>query len=482
MTEPQGQPGSGRDTARFVRTAQRLLHDARPGDAVRLLVTAIRSHPKDGPLRFHLASAMQASGRVIEATEMYRFAASLLPGRAEPLVALGRSLERIRKPNEAVDILNEAIALDSSDERSNLLLESLAKRLAHLEAARERLRATTSEQMPAKIRGAALLELGATLDSLGEHADAFRAYSQGHQVLALTPEVMKHQVGVLPAKIRKATEAITPELVSGFKRDDSPTSRTAPTLLVRLLPMTRDRAIEALHASPGIAVNTSAPCMAQTVRALEQMVPEAAENPAAIASLSRSEIASLRARYWTGAEKAATAERLDREPMVDAAPLNIMHIPLFRALFPNGRVILSIRDPRDMAINCFFHRYSYNALSVNFMQLGAVTSYIADIGAYWDTMAESIELPTHVVRAEDIDWSPRETLSRIMGFLGQPYHSVLDRLIIRRAQELSSEPPRTPKDFALLEPLPNRWTFYRDELQPYDEKLASIISRFNYTG
>jgi tetratricopeptide (TPR) repeat protein len=479
MTAAQDQPGAG-DPGRFIKSAQGLLRDARPGDAVRLLVSAIRTDPDNGALRFHLAGAMQAAGRVVEAAPMFQHAATLLPGRAEPLVSLGRALERVRKPNEAVDALNQAIALDASDQRAGVLLESLAKRLAHLEAARERLRATTGEQMPAKIRGAALLELGITLDSLGEHSDAFRAFSQGHQAFALTPDAMKHPAGVLPAQVRRAAEAITPELIASFRRDMVESRRPAPTLLVRLMPMTRDRAVEALLLSPGIAVNTQAPFMAQTTQALEEIVPEAADTPAAIASLSRSEIASLRTRYWTAAEKAFSAERLDNEPMVDAAPLNIMHVPLYRALFPNGRVILSIRDPRDMAMNCFFHRYPFNPLTVNFLQFGSVAAYLGDIGGYWEKLAGAIELPTHILRAEDIDWAPRQTLSKLVAFLGQPYHAALDKLVRRRAHELVPEPPETPRDFAPLEPLPSRWTFYRKEIAPHMDKLAPTVSRFNY--
>ena len=479
MTAAQDQPGSN-DSQRYIKTAQRLIHDARPGDAVRLLVSAVRANPGDGALRFHLACAMQAAGRVVEAARMFQLASSLLPGRAAPLVGLGRALERIRKPNEAVDALNQAIAIDASDRRANTLLESLAKRLAHLEAARKRLHATTGEQMPAKIRGAALLELGATLDSLGEHGEAFRAFSQGHQAFALTPEAMKHQAGVLPAKIRKAAEILTPDLVASFRREVVSTSRPAPTLLVRLMPMIRDRSVEALRVSPGIAVNVEAPFMAQTTQALEEIVPEAADTPAAIASLSRSEISSLRARYWTAAEKAMTAERLDNEPMIDAAPLNILHLPLYRAIFPNGRIILSLRDPRDMAMNCFFHRFPFNPLTVNFLQFGSVASYLSDIGSYWETLSGAIELPTHVIRDEDIDWAPRETLSKLVGFLGQPYHAALDRLILHRAHELSPEPPKAPKNLAPLEPLPSRWTFYRDEMAPHMAKLAPLVSRFNY--
>ena len=115
MPEANIQPGAD-DGARFVRTAQRLLRDGRPGDAVRLLTSAIRTSPKDGVLRFHLACAMQASGRVVESCAMHQLAVSLLPGRSEPLVAFGRALERARKPNEAVDALNDAGELTAAEQ------------------------------------------------------------------------------------------------------------------------------------------------------------------------------------------------------------------------------------------------------------------------------------------------------------------------------------------------------------------------------
>ena len=69
-----------------------------------------------------------------------------------------------------------------------------------------------------------------------------------------------------------------------------------------------------------------------------------------------------------------------------------------------------------------------------------------------------------------------------MGFLGQAYHGELDKLIRHRAAELSPEPPKTPRDFAPLEPLPGRWQFYRAELEPHLEKLAPALAMFNYSS
>jgi len=468
------------EAAGHVKGAQRLLHDARPGEAARLLLTAAKAHGGDGQLIFQLARSLQAAGRLIESVGMYRRAAELLPDRHEPLVGLGLALERVRHPVEAVDALNAAIAINASDERANRFLDALARRLAHLEAARERLQATTSQQMPARIRGAALLELGATLDSLGEHEEAFRMHSQGRQLFALAPEAQKHRVGELPARLRSAADEIDADLIASFRRDVSGSARPAPTLHVRLIPMVRDRALEAVKAMPGLAVNVQTPCLAQTARSLEEIVPEAAHSPAAIASLSRSEIASLRARYWAIAEKAFSADRLDAEPLIDAAPLNILHLPLYRAIFPNGRLLLSIRDPRDMALNCFFHRYALNRLTVNFLQFGGVASYLADVAHYWNRVTAAAELPTHVVRSEDLDWSPRRTLSGIAGFLGQPYHAALDRLIQRRAHELIPEAPRTANDPKPLDPLPGHWTRHRKPIELAMEHLRPVVEGFGY--
>ncbi len=43
--------------------------------------------------------------------------------------------------------------------------------------------------------------------------------------------------------------------------------------------------------------------------------------------------------------------------LVDKNPLNLMRLPTIRRVFPNARIVLAIRHPRDVMLSCYLQHF-----------------------------------------------------------------------------------------------------------------------------
>ena len=57
-------------------------------------------------------------------------------------------------------------------------------------------------------------------------------------------------------------------------------------------------------------------------------------------------------------------------------------------MFPDLKVIIALRDPRDVIISCFFQNLRLNATNANFLSLERTARHYADLMDVWLRMRE----------------------------------------------------------------------------------------------
>ena len=142
--------------------------------------------------------------------------------------------------------------------------------------------------------------------------------------------------------------------------------------------------------------------------------------------LSAADRVALR-RFYFGAMQAMAGTSLAGKCLVDKNPaLNLM-IPLMRHVFPALKLIVIIRDPRDVAVSCFLRYPPLNPVSVCFLTLQRTAErYALDMSA-WLEFRDVIIPPWVEVRYEDAVADLRVTVERMSAAIGLPWHeSVLD--------------------------------------------------------
>ena len=127
------------------------------------------------------------------------------------------------------------------------------------------------------------------------------------------------------------------------------------------------------------------------------------------------QLAGLGRKYLESLPAAA----VDATLVSDKMPLNYLYLGLIAAILPNARVIHCLRDPRDVAVSCFFQDFVDPALAFGF-GLRPTADYYRD---YWRLMAhwrERLAQPILEVHYEHLVSDIEQQTRRVLEFLGLP--------------------------------------------------------------
>ena len=93
-----------------------------------------------------------------------------------------------------------------------------------------------------------------------------------------------------------------------------------------------------------------------------------------LATTPDEEIERLRDHYWQRVRAGLAGEPL-RRVFIDKQPLNAALLPLIYRLFPEAKIILALRDPRDVVLSCYQQRFGMNRGNVPAARLDTATAY-----------------------------------------------------------------------------------------------------------
>jgi tetratricopeptide (TPR) repeat protein len=406
---------------------------------------------------FHLESAgiLQALGRFDQAERDVVAAASLAPDLPEVQVALGRQLEQRGDEIGAAVAFRKALAARPDIAGPYLSLSGLQKDgLTDEELARAE-REALDRNHAMDERASFCFALARTWERRKDFDRAFAWARRGNDIessrtnfsRAETRDFVNRSIGAFSAAAfpRLGTSSSRkPIFIVGFPRSGT-------TLVEQII------AAHPEAAAGGELVDI--PEMVKELEARGSPYPEAA------AALSEAEVDGLAGRYL---------ERLDRiSPnalrVTDKLPFNFRHLGFIARLLPKARVIHCRRDPRDVAVSCYFIKFHR---PISFAQS------LHDFGSYWreylrlmDHWRQALPLPILDLDYETVVARPDEEIRRIIEFAGLPWDDRClrfhdSRSIVRTA---SVNQIRRPIYAASV----GRWRNYAKHLAPLYRELAA---------
>ena len=91
---------------------------------------------------------------------------------------------------------------------------------------------------------------------------------------------------------------------------------------------------------------------------------------------------------------------------LDKNPSYNLVLPLVLRLLPETRLIVALRDPRDVVLSCYLRYLPLNAVSVRFLDIDRTAEkYALDMNA-WLKIRELTEVPWCEIRYEDTVATP----------------------------------------------------------------------------
>lgn len=441
--------------------------------AMELLQAALRIAPNDPPTLVNLAGLLRAQGRLRDAVltcdaaigaapnypdawlerghvlatggsnaaaiECYRRVIALEPGNAAAHAALASFAARDGSHEAGRSHAEQALAIDPPNAVAASALASIMLELGEPAAARDLLEPRVGERSrPDPDRALMYNLLGDAWARLGEPARAHDAYVRSNQDFAT--------INAPSVAGRQSHTAFVESVVSGIAAMDP---ATWPAFRRERLANEADRHLFLLgHPRSGNTLVENIVASLDSVIALEERPTLGAaemeflvkpDGLARLSALSEAGVEPFRRAYWDKVESAAPPVR--GKTFLDMDPLKSIRLPLIARLFPEARVILMRRDPRDVVWSCFHTYFVLSNAAMAFTTLEATARHYDAVMRLTEAAIQRLPLNVEVVRYDRLVGDFEATTRSICAFAGLPWNAELirfDRTARRRGVSTAS--------------------------------------------
>jgi hypothetical protein len=317
-------------------------------------------------------------------------------------------------------------------------------------------------------------------DRQEEYSQAMQAMLKCKEILVQGESTMRQASDTVLGHLRGLAESLTPGHFQRW-REEGKTFRDEKMAVLTSFPRSGTTLLEqVLDSHPGLVSSDEREAFARDIFPAMWQTP-ATPLPTAevLDTIPVQRLAALRERYRTYME-AALNEPIGDRVHLDKNPTLTLVLPGFLRLFPEARLLIALRDPRDIVISCFMQYLPLNANSVCFLTLErAAQRYANDLGI-WRKFREMIASPWLEVRYEDAVTNLETETRRALEFLSLPW----DQKVLNYREHLQQKAVASPTYEAVSQPLYTRaigrWKHYQKFLEPVLPILQPSIDAFGY--
>ena len=451
-----------------------------PARARAAFETALRCEPRLAPAHFNLARLCMDANRLEAAEGHYRAALAGRPDFADALAGLAELLAHGARGREAADLCARVLSRQPRHPGATLTLANLDFRARRFDAARRRLDALLArggldprDRSLAHGRRAQCLEAAGAFDAAFADFQAANEAAREAARATLRAGATAFSASVSVARLRRH---FTTGRVSAWPRVPPPASGGAPVFLLGF-PRSGTTLLDRMLGSHPEVLTL------EERELLNDAWDRFGASDAALArldALDEEAVREERRSYWRRVDQELGGRPREGRVVIDRLPLNTILLGFIARLFPDARVVLALRDPRDVCLSCFQQRFALNPGMLHFLQWGSTVAYYDAVMGLGMQVLEAGVLACHHNRYEDLVRAPREALRGLLAFLGLPWReAVLDYRRTARARYTA-----TPSAEQVVRPLYRssigRFRAYEPWLQPEIERLAPWVGRFGY--
>jgi Tfp pilus assembly protein PilF len=456
-----------------------LMRLVRLDEAVDCFDQAIRSNPVYVPSYVRKANALHAAGDLKGARAHYERTLKLDPQNAEAHARLASMAAFDGDAARARTLARRSLEFNPKEPTGLATLALVDVMEGNHAAAEERARSILRESGSTGINRARIFAvLGDALDGQDRVEEAFAAYSAENMELLRAHAVGfagKLGIAEIATKIEAFVER-SPELSWCGEGATAP-REGAPTAHVFLLGFYRSGTTlleQVLEAHPDIVTLEERDFLEDAAE--RYLTHNAGLHKLAV--LDGDTLESMRAEYWRRVQEVGLT--VQRKVFIDKHPLNTLKLPLISKLFPDAKIILALRDPRDVVLSCFRRHFQVNAAMYGLLTLqGAADSYVS-VMHLARTMRERLSMPVLEHRYEDLIDDFEKAVRRVCNFIGVNYADGMANFnTVVRTHEI-----RSPSMHQVRRPLYGeakyQWRRYARHLEPVMPALRPWIELFGY--
>jgi hypothetical protein len=190
--------------------------------------------------------------------------------------------------------------------------------------------------------------------------------------------------------------------------------------------------------------------------------------------------ATMRERYVKSLLREVSGEPNARV-LLDKNPSPTMSLNVWLRVFPELKVIIALRDPRDVVISCFFLNIMLNATNVNFLSLERTARHYADLMDVWLRARDLGGFDWIETRYEDVVNSLESEGQRVTEFLGLAWDPHQSHYYESSRRKFLYAPTYHDVTQPVYRRAVGRWERYAKALEPLQARLAPYCRAFGYT-
>ncbi len=451
-------------------------------EAVRLMKLAVSHAPGRSELHQNLGVCLEMYGDYTGAMEQYSEAVGLQPNNIAALVMLAVVSELVHDLDRAKDAVERVLAIDPKIPDARILRVQFEDREGSGDHAAHRaeLEDVLSGSIDVRSRVSAEFMLGVVLGKLGEHESGFDAYARSNKAMGEVEPVPQKQRDEYIRKVNAIRDDLTPERLARWGEETYDDGLPAPALLVGFPRSGTTMTERILDAHDGVFTTEERPYFDVCTREMAQMMGDGANSEAVVLDkLTREQVLHLRQVYW----KAVTTENGEvwkEKLLLDKLPLRIVRLGMVNRLFPEARVLVALRDPRDVCLSAFVQRFAINTAMSFFQDLHETARMYNAVMGLWLAVREHVTVACKEIRYEDTVEDFEGAARGMLDFLGLDWTDE----VLRFHEKQRSSGVVTPSYLAVTKPVNRgamgRWKRVENRLAPIFPVLQPYIDAFGY--
>jgi tetratricopeptide (TPR) repeat protein len=397
-------------------------------------------------------------------------------------VKLAEVYERFRMLAEAGELVDKALSLAPGDPLARLVRSRLDRLSGKGEQAERRLRPllalTDRDSWSTRIRG--WYEMGMVLDGQGRYDEAMTAFLEAKKMIL--PNAAQHIANqkLVHARLKIAEEKLSAEMMGRWKAQ-APASEPCRLALLCGHPRSGTTLLEqVLDSHPGFVSAEETRIFSQEAYTyLLRDLPPKTLLVDALEAVSPGVLRQARVNYTTCMAR-FLGHPPDARMLIDKNPSLTGLVPAFARVFPESKLLVALRDPRDVCLSCFMQPLPLGQVSSIFLSLETTTLEYASTMGLWRAAAACLDGSYMEVRYEEVVADLEGVSRRVLEYLGAGW----DERVLRFNEYAGSKLVRSPTYAAVAKPISKgavgRWRNYQKYLEPHLPILAPLLKAFGY--
>jgi Tfp pilus assembly protein PilF len=455
-----------------------LRKEHRLDEALAVLDRVVAAEPRHSAAWLERGYTLEALRSEAAAVESYERALAIDPDLAPALGKLADIAAKKGERDRARACAERALALDPANPSATFAAAALEIEAGEAVQAAARLERLSGTALKPEDRTRTLTLLGDALDKQDRRAEAFRTWSEAQRnfraafapLLEPGPGRPSHRsfIEAIAAQVEKAPPAERPE-----PEPPAPGAAKGHVFLLGY-PRSGTTLVENILAGAAEVValeeRDTFPDTDGILVANDGAMPD-------LRALDPALVADLRARYW--ARVRAMAGEVAGRVFVDMNPFNGIKLPIIGRLFPEARILIMRRDPRDVVLSCFRINFTPSAAAYAFADLKETALHYDALMGLIELCRERLPLAFHEVRYDRLVADFEPTVRAMAQFAGvewtEDFHA-FDRTAQTRGVRTASA---TQVRRGLYDG-GGQWRRYEAELEPVLPILAPWVERFGF--